>query len=170
MNYKSIPFIHYVTLAIKKYHELMDNTNRADAYRVVDIKFDVLNQCKVLVQLVGKSRIITFNPRELAACDELLEKFSKKDIRTIIYLATQEILKPKQKIIIQEFCEDTGQWIFKLKNSSHKNIKKTASDISLNKTLLNELSQEDAHVVGYMSATESILREKKTINSLIRHH
>jgi hypothetical protein len=45
-------------------------------------------------------------------------------------------------------------------------LRKMPSEISQDKELLKSLSQEDAHLVGYATATEQITAEKEAISEL----
>jgi hypothetical protein len=162
MSTKPNSLIEYFGWLLKKYHELQQQIQKQDAFRIVEIKHNKTNECIIKVQIIGKATIFDCTPQEIAANDQLIEGFSKKDIRTITYFATQEIKKPKYKILLQEFREGLGKIIFKLgMRGSAEPVEKTAEQITLDKEFLNKLTQEDAHLVGYTTATEQMLREKE---------
>lgn len=43
---------------------------------------------------------------------------------------------------------------------------KTANEISADPEILKDMSQEDAHTIGYITATELMLKEKEQIKKL----
>jgi hypothetical protein len=157
----------YLGWILKKYHELHQYKQNQEAYRIVEISKDKAGSHTLRVQLSGKSTFFTCTPQEVVTNDELLEGFSKTDIRTITYLATQQLKKPKYKIMIQEFYENLNKMIFKLsRHGVGEPIEKTADQISLDSDLINKLSPEDAHLVGYTTAAEQITKEKNDMERL----
>lgn len=158
-------FTNYFLALCNKIHELQKSTQ--DAFRIVSIINNELGEKLFKIQIIGKSAIFEATPQEIARNDVLLEGFSKKDVRIIIYYATQEIAKPTYKILVQDFEEATNKTVFKLGKRGEPNpLKKTADEISLDKNLLNQMTQQDAHMVGYMTAMEYISTEKEVIKKL----
>jgi len=168
MNVKPSHLIEYFNWILRKYQEIQQPYT-PDSFRIVDITHNKNGKCILKVQVIGKASIFECTPQEVASNDQLLEGFSKKDIRTITYFATQEIKKPKYKILIQEFRESLNKMIFKLSApSSAEPIEKTAEQISLDKDLISKLNAEDAHLVGYTTAAEQASREKEEMERLKR--
>lgn len=100
----------------------------------------------------------------------MLEGFSKQEIRTITYLACEQSNTPKYKIIMQEFCDTFSKILFKLKKrGSNKIILKTASQISLDKSLINNLSKEDACSISYTAGYEQSTNESASIDAIKKH-
>lgn len=167
MNTKSSSLLEYFNWVLKKYQELQQHTHQSDAFRIAEVKHNKADECIIKIQLIGKSTIFECTPNEIVANDQILEGFSKKDIRTLTYFATQEIKKPKHKILVQEFCETLNKIKFKLgMRDSKKPIEKTAEQISLDKELLNNLNAADAHLIGYTTAIEQMVREGDEMESL----
>jgi hypothetical protein len=157
----------YFGWILKRYHELQQYKQSQEVYRIVDILMDKRGHYTLQIQLSGKSTFFACTPQEVVTNDELLEGFSKKDIRTITYLATKQLNQPKYKIIIQEFCERLNKMIFKLsKSDATEQIEKTADQISLDNGLINRLNPEDAHLVGYTTASEQISKDKMEMEQL----
>lgn len=105
-----------------------------------------------------KNKNITFvcAPQETVADDRLLEGFSLNDICATTYLACIQIIKPKYKIVVQEFSDKYNRIVFKLKaNNTESVIVKTANQIVMDKDLINNLSKEDAVSVSYTAGYES---------------
>lgn len=162
---KVISLQQYIRWLVAQYQTLPQKKQR-DAYRIVGQE-NRNGQCLLTVQVVGKSITFKVTPEELAGDDQILELFSRKDIRTIVYYACNEIKKPRYKIILQEFCSKLGRMIFGVQKRGDENlITITPEEISLNKEVLNNLSQEDAHLVGYASATERMATEKQQMQQL----
>jgi hypothetical protein len=158
MNFRFSSLLEYTLWLLKKYHaysKLQGNDN----YRIVEIKKMNCGQYNLIVQVIGKSSILECTPHEIVKNDRLLESFSKKDIRTITYLACDPI-KPKYKIHTQEFSENEKQIFFKIHENKHNIIaKKTANQIMMDKNIMDNLSKEDilsiVYIAGYECAENS---------------
>lgn len=151
---KSISLFEYVQLFFKWYSEISKKIQEAPVYRLLDVTNNS-SVCCLKIQIIGRSTIFECQPLDIVNNDAFLEGFSKKDVRIITYFATKELNKPKFKIFTQETQQTIDRIIFKLfKKDSKEIIKKTAREISLDKNILNQLSQEDAHLIGYVTANE----------------
>ncbi|OGT58634.1 MAG: hypothetical protein A3F43_01500 [Gammaproteobacteria bacterium RIFCSPHIGHO2_12_FULL_42_10] len=72
-----------------------------------------------------------------------------------------QLTKPQYKIVMREFCNQLRRIRLKIqKQDSEHIIINTADQLSLNKTLINSLSQEDAHCIGYIAGYEHALQKK----------
>lgn len=153
---KNSSFSEYFGRILKQYRELQHASSQHNAYRIIEINESKKSgRVELIVQVVGKSCVFKAKPEKIAADDKLLENFSKQDVRTITYFATQEIQKPKYKILVKEFCSAFNKMIFSVKkHDSEKVTQITAEELSQNKDLLNELSPEEAHLIGYTVANE----------------
>lgn len=151
----------YLAWVIKHYQNLHQSAQ--DAYRIIHVE-EIESQCLLTVQIVGKSITFKCQPEEIAADDLLLEKFSKKDVRTITYYACHEIKKPKRKIIWQQFSEKLNKMLFGIQRRGQEGVTPTTADeISKNTNFIKDLSQLDAHMVGFTTATEQLIQEKELI-------
>lgn len=158
MRFKINSILEYTAWVIKKYNELQCQQD-ANIYRIIDIKTHQENQFKFVIQIIGKSAIIESTPEELVTNDKLLEGFSRKDIRTIVYYACEQIKQPTYKIVTQEFSNQSNDVIFKLKNIRNKKLLvKTASQILLDKSLMQNLSLDDTNSISYIAGYESSQR------------
>lgn len=149
-------YIHWLL----KQQQLQSST----IYRIVNIKKLPNEQCKLIIQVIGKSMFLEYTPQKIAADDCMLEGFSKKDIRTITYFACEQIKKPKYKIIMQNFCDKLNRIVFKLqkRDGADEIITKTANQIFLDKNLINSLDHDDMHSIGYTAGYEHFqMKEKK---------
>lgn len=156
MQFKTISsVVGYTTLLLKKYNELTKIQN-SNIYRIIEIKHLPAGKYKLITQIIGKSVVIECTPEEILANDRLLEGFSKKDIRTITYLACDQMKQPKYKIIVQEFCEKFNKIMFKIKETESGDLLvKTASQIVMDKNIINSLSQDDVNSISYTAGYES---------------
>ena len=145
MRFKKISSLFgYAAWLLKKY------SDQQNIYRVVEIKQSSGCHYKLAIQIIGKSTVVECTPHEIVANDQMLEGFSKKDIRAITFFACEQSKKPKYKVVMQEFCDTFNKILFKLKkHDSDEIVLKTAGQISLDKNLINDLSQEDACSISY---------------------
>ena len=156
----------YTAAIFKRYNGILHQpTSELNSYRISEIVKLPNGQNKVVIQIVGKSSVIECLPQEIVANDRFLEGFSKKDVRMITYLAcSSSVKKPKYKIIMQEFCEKLNRMIFKLKATEENVIvEKTASQIVMDKNMINTLSQDDVNSISYIAGYESSQRDRMTI-------
>ena len=165
-NDKKTTLQDYIRWLIAQYQVLQQQTQQ-NAFRIIEHETSRDGQLRLVVQVIGKSVTFKATPHELAADDQLLERFSRQDVRTITYYACNELKKTKARIIFQEFREKINKMIFKIhKPGSVDTIEKTADEISLDKPLLNEMSPEDAHLVGFTSGTEHVIAEKQQLQQI----
>ncbi|MCD6048477.1 MAG: uncharacterized protein K0S08_2124 [Gammaproteobacteria bacterium] len=155
----------YIGWLFKQFQDLKSHTP-ASVYRVVDVQ-EKDEKYVITIQIVGKATTFTAFPEEILADDKLVEYFSSKDIRTITYYATRSLTKPKNKIVIKKFCEKLNKVVFGVKHIDEDDVyEKTAEEISLDKNLLNGLTPEEAHMVGYTTAQHRDHNEKEEIQKL----
>lgn len=160
MHFKFSSIIEYTTWLLTKFHELRQ-IQPSEVYRIIEIKQSSKGQYKIIIQVIGKSSIIECSPQEIVADDQLLEGFSKKDIRMITYFACEQTKIPKYKITGQEFCAYTNSVVFKLRETENDYIvARTANQIMMDKDLTNALSQEDIKSISYMAGYEHSQNKK----------
>lgn len=166
-NWKILSLPSYFQALMHSIKELSKINVQEDAYRIVDISKDQSGQVILTIQLIGKTTIFKTTPEKIVQDEFVINRFSRADVCTVTYLICQQEAKPKLKIHMQEFCTRINRMIFSILKKRGGDIeKKTASELSENKHLLNSLSQEDAHLVGYTIATEHMLKEKELMKKL----
>ncbi len=160
MRFKKISSVfEFAIWFLKRYHN--QHQIQDSIYRIVEVKQSTNGQYKLVVQIIGKSTVVQYAPEEIAVSDRMLEGFSKRDIRTITYFACEQNKKPRYKIIMQEFCDTLNKILFRLKKrDSDETILKTAGQISLDKNLITNLSQEDVCSISYIAGYEQSTHEK----------
>ena len=142
----------YIGWLFRKLQELNKAQEAAVTYRLINVE-EIGSKQKLTIQVVGTAQTFSIAPKKILSNDAMVEHFSSKDIRTITYYATKALTQPKNKIVIKRFCERLNQIVFGVKHIDEEQInEKTATEISLDKELLNNLTAEEAHMVGYSSA------------------
>lgn len=144
----------YIEWIVKKYHEINKEFEAKEAYKIIEVK----NPLELRIHIVGTGKEFNCSPKEVVANDQFLEGFSKKDIRAITYLACAEDKESRIKILEQSFSEKLKKFIFRFKFGDQI-VEKSSAEISANSMLLNKLSPKDAHCIGYVFGSESVLQE-----------
>lgn len=149
-----------LTWLIQQYQNLVLSTQ--NAYRIL-ASDEISGQCLLTIQVVGKNVVFKMPPEEIAADNALLEQFSKQDVRTIIYYACLETMKPKSRIVWQQFNNKSNQMLFGVQRGKGKISAITADEISKHESFIKEFNQLDAHTIGFTTATEQLILEKELI-------
>jgi len=143
--------IELALILIKKLSEQLQAQSK-DIYRVVDVKH-TSGGYKVVIQIIGKSVVLEMTPHEIVVSDHLIEGFSKKDIRTISYYASDQIKEPRYQISSQEL--QNNNILFKLKEKgSNDLIVKTAQQITLDSEIISGMSISDVQTISYAAGYE----------------
>ena len=148
-------FQNSITIFKKIKTAFITNNIEKTIYRIIQIKQSDSDNCKIIVQVVGKSAIMECHPCDVANTDSFLTLFSKKDIKKIICLAFSSAdNKPKYQIISQE-TSDKNNLVFKIKQIEKNLIlKKAANQILLDKKMLTGLSLHDVASISFMAGYE----------------
>ncbi len=152
---------YYVKWIIETYAQMRAEQASNVMRRVIGYNKTSDKKYEVSIQLIGKSVAFKSNPRELLSDDIMLESFSKKDIKLLTYLACENAKAPTHEILGQKFIRNINKFLFRLKhNKTGIEIEKSAEEISSDPHLIKELSPEDAHKIGYVTANEQFKLEK----------
>lgn len=156
MNIKLSSLVEYITYLLKKYGEIQ-KVQMKNTFRVASIK-NSAHGVRIIFQVIGKSTFMECSPAEILSNNSFLERFSKKDIQKITYAYAQQENKKQSnnnmKLIRQEFSANEGKIRFTLKDKEGNTTFKTAKEISLDKKIINHLSQHDAMNIGYVAGYE----------------
>lgn len=145
-------------IALKK--EINKDLSTSILYRVAEINKDKDGNHLCLIQIIGKGLTFKIKPEDLLSNDERIDYFSQKDIRTLTYLGYANVNSPKYKVLAKKHSDNKNKMIFALhKKGEKKPVIKTADEISIDDEILDSLSKKDAHMVGYITATEQTLLE-----------
>lgn len=136
-------------------------------FRIVKNEKNTRGEHILHIQVINKSTIFQCLAKEVAANDQLLECFSKSDVRIITYLATEDLFLPKNKILAHEYNDELQRTVLTIGvHGKNESMQITADKVSLNNDMLKTLSREDAHRAGYLMALEQMELERKAIEKL----
>lgn len=167
MDRKTSSLGEYLWWILSKYREVQQEAQLNAKYRVLKIIRTPDDTLSLRIQIIGTAKILHWSPQQIVTDDQILEGFSKKDIRTITYYACEELKKPKCKVMSHSFSNKLNKIIFLIKKlGSSKFIEKTAADISSDKEMINQLTPEDAHRVGYLCGSEAVDEEKEMLKKI----
>jgi hypothetical protein len=160
MNMKLSSIVEYVSFLIKKYGEIQQ-TQMKNTFRLASIKKSA-GETRVIFQVIGKSTFMECSLYEILSNDAFIEGFSKKDIQKLTYAqAREEHLKEKittnnnLKLVEQKFSIQEGKIKFALRDNEGQTTFKTATEISTDKKLISNLTQQDALNIGYIAGYEN---------------
>lgn len=161
MRQKILTLVNYIVWLYKK--NITSQKSNENIFRVIKTRKNKNGENIIDVQVINKSSIFNSSAKEIASQDMLLECFSKNDIRLITYLATEDLLKPKTKIIGFECNTYPERTLLHIKKTGSDQLTKlTVDKLSANPELLKDLDQEDAHRAGYLTAIEQMILEKSS--------
>ena len=144
----------YIKTLIKEYREQQVQNK---IYRIVEIEETKKGDKKLVIQIIGKNVVFKANPEDIAKDTEMIEGFSGQDVRVITYFACEKLHKPKSKVLSQKFCNQLNKLLFLIENDQNdETVVKTANEISVDESIIKNLSQKDAHMVGYTAGLESV--------------
>lgn len=111
------------------------------------------------IRLAGR-HVVEKNISDIVTDLAFLEGFSKKDIRTLTYLATTETMKPDYSIVVQHLGNEVDDYMLELRSKNGKKVaNKTPIEMSKDKKLLAKFSPIDAHRIGYMAGIKETVNE-----------
>lgn len=153
---------------ISMFKVFLAETTKERAYEILDIYVSEDTGFTIAqVKLTGR-HVVEKNISDIVTDLHFLEGFSKKDIRTLTYLATVENLKPDYSIVVQHLGDEVDDYILELRSRNGKErLKKTPTEMSKDKKLLVKFSPIDAHKIGYMAGVKETVKEfnnKKSIS------
>lgn len=137
-------------------------------YRLVEIKFCEKREAFFTnLQFSSKNLYFEISLQKLVVNNELIESLSPPDVRLITYFACMENMEPKFYIDSWYFSKDRQEEVFTIKNR-HLNysLSKTAPEIYKEKSMLRKFNPEDAHTIGFIQGTNSVLRETNELKRI----
>jgi hypothetical protein len=152
----------------KFYSDLKQANKEAGEYKLVEIKKGELGEePEVLVQVRNTSHSFLLKAFDAVKNNELLNKFSREDVRMLTYLACDYKYRPKVKIEKLNFCSKINRLVFSVISGSKDSKKnKLASELVNNKEAISNMSPEDAKKVGYTAASELSQMQREQMRSL----
>jgi hypothetical protein len=143
--------------------QLSQKNSYTPAYRILDLFEDENKNYTVHIQIINKNLNFHARPEELLAKDNIVDKFSPRDVRTLTYLGYLGINAPKYKILAQRMVDN--KTLFVIKKRGEKNmILKTGDELMQENEIISSMESSDAQIIGYTVATEDIQREKSILS------
>lgn len=136
-------------------------------YKLVEIR-DEDKEYTVVIKIVNKNITFDARPEEILANDHLVDQFSPRDIRALTYLGYLGINGPKYQILAKRLSQSEKITFLLKKKGEKKVIAKTADQIISETDIILNLNSEDAQIVGYTVALETINNEKIQKEALLK--
>jgi len=152
----------YIKWIISTYRDFISDLTKKYQSEILDIyECQTTGSTKAEIKLSGR-HIIEKNLGEVVTDLNLLEGFDKKTIRTLVYLATVERLKPDYSIVVQQLGAEVDEFILEIRSRNNQStVKRSPSDMSKDKSFLSKLSPLDANRVGYLAGVNETVKEFK---------
>ena len=132
------------------------------SYRVLSIERNKDDDYDVVVQIIDKSHTFKMKPEEILADDQMTSAFSPLDVRALTYLGYLGINSPKYKILANRLSEQDQQFIYAIKEKGKKQtIVKTSNEIAVDRDFIANVSQDDAHRIGFTAGAHSVKKEEE---------
>lgn len=149
---KKSNWFSWVSAMIKEF--IIESKNKPQ-YEVVELyECEKTGFTKAIVKLSGR-HVIEKNISDIVIDNNFIQCLDKKTIRTLTYMATVETLKPDYSVVVQQLGDEVDDYILEIKSrKNNTSIKKSASDVVKNKSLIAKLSPSDANRVGYLQELE----------------
>lgn len=163
MNERLANFFNYLVWVFYEYKKLSDPNSNQGQFKIIEAKTcKKTGQTLFTIQLFGKNVFPIFTARELAEDKEVLLKFSKADVITIIEAAKSDELKIRraEESTIDSVTFDrsnkTRVFSFSIKQGETTEIKSyTATEVYSNKEFLLNLDKNSVADVSYEAGKES---------------
>lgn len=145
---------------ISMFKVFLAETTKERAYEILDIYVSEDTGFTIAqVKLAGR-HVVEKNISDIVTDLQFLEGFSKKDIRTLTYLATVEKMKPDYSIVVQHLGSEVDDYILELRSRYGKKVtKKSPSEISKDKALLAKIDPVETNRIGYMAGVKDTVNE-----------
>ncbi|HHF7347389.1 TPA: hypothetical protein ACPSKE_000549 [Legionella feeleii] len=154
---------HWLTLIFK---EFMGETQTKSRYEIINIYECKKTGFTKAVLEVSKCRTIEKNIRDIVVDKEFLNGLDKKTLCTLTYIATTEYLKPDYAIVSQQMI-GKGNWVLEIRSKVDcKTIKKSPSEISKDKALIEKFNSVEANRIGYMAGISEAAKEYRALSRI----
>lgn len=176
MNYREAGVVNFFRQLFYKFSAnyrsifaLVKKSMPEHSYRVLSIEQDENDNYFAVIQIRNKKEIFRMRPEEILSNDHMTDSFSQRDIRALTYLGYLGVNSPRYKILAKRLSENDTKLIFAIQErGKDKPIIKSAHEISTDEKIITGLHQKDAHMIGYVAATEQILEEEEQKNNILQ--
>ncbi|HAT8648912.1 TPA: hypothetical protein JA989_12280 [Legionella pneumophila] len=145
--------------------EFVAETAKKPRYEIVDIfECKKTGFTKAVIKL-SERHTKERNISDIIMDNELIENLDTKTVRTLTYIATVERLKPDYSIVVQHMTPEVDEYLLEIKSKSNATtIKKSPSELSKNKNLIEKFNSADANRIGYLAGVRETVKEFQLIN------
>ncbi|AUH71123.1 hypothetical protein [Legionella sainthelensi] len=145
--------------------EFVAETAKKLKYEIVDIfECKKTGFTKAVIKL-SERHTKEKNISDIIMDNELIENLDPKTVRTLTYIATVERLKPDYSIVVQHMTPEVDEYLLEIKSKSNATtIKKSPSELSKNKDLIEKFNSADANRIGYLAGVRETVTEFQLIN------
>lgn len=144
------------------FKEFVEETSSKQPYKIVDIfECKKTGFIRAVIKLSG-SHSITKNISDIVTDNQFIEGLDKKTIRTLTYMATVEKMRPDYSVVVQQIGNEVDDYILEIKGRNNETtMKKTPTELSKDKTIINKFSRTDANLIGYLAGVKETVDEFK---------
>jgi hypothetical protein len=154
---QKISWAHWLSEMIRDF--ITENSDKSP-YEIAHIYECRKTGCTKAVVKLSERHFIEKNIRDIVVDNEFLDGFDKKTIRTLTYMATVERLKPDYSIVVHEMTDKIDDYLLEIKSKqSGATFKKSPSEISKNKQLIDQFNPIEASRIGYMAGVHETVKE-----------
>lgn len=137
-------------------------------FRLIEIKYCERREgFYTNLQVSSKNIYFEISLQELVVNNDLINSLSPADVRLITYFACMENMEPQFYIDSWHFSKDRQEEVFNIKNRRlNYSLSKTAPEIYQEKAMLKKFNPEDAHTIGFIQGTNSVLKEANELKKI----
>lgn len=152
----------WLTLIFKEFMGVTETKSRYEVIHIYECKKTGFT--KAILE-VSKYHTIEKNIRDIVVDKEFLDGLDKKTLCTLTYIATTEYLKPDYSIVAQQMV-GAGDWVLEIRSEGDcKTIKKSPSEISKDKALIERFNSVEANRIGYMAGMFEAVKEYRALST-----
>lgn len=150
-------FIDPIDLSLK---ELLCGTADQVLYQILELyECENTGFLKALIK-TPEGKLMRKKIADIVNNMRILEKFDKKTIRTLTYLAAIETIKPDYSIASQQFGSGADNYILNVRSRHERKTQaRPVREIFKDKSIISGLSPADANRVGYLAGVKETVEE-----------
>jgi len=151
------------------YSEIKLANKESGQYKISSVAKGTLNEApKITAQIRNKNIFHTLDVLAVVSNDNILHQFSRRDIKTLVYLACEYKNRPKVKIEKLSFCGKLKKVIFHFAKGSRSDLSQsnTASALISSSQIISHMSPHDAAKIGYTAGNEAFQEQQAQLDQL----
>lgn len=151
-----IAWYQWLSMMLK---EFLTEAAAKSQYEIVNLyECEKTSFMKAVIKLSDR-HVIEKNISDIIIDNGLLEGLNKKTIRTLVYMATVERLRPDYSIVAQQLTSEVDDYILEIKSKNGAAFRKSPSELSKDINLLSKLTSVEANRIGYMAGVRETVKE-----------